>query len=68
MKRMMSPDKLRELLEQVKEGIWRIDTGDLEDENPYALGEIWDDMGDVEMYVDKSLKCVAAIQKKIDQA
>lgn len=56
------------VLEQVKEGIWRIDTGDVEDKNPYALGEIWDDMGNVEMYVDKSLECVIEIQETIDRA
>lgn len=63
-----STDKLRELLEQVKEGVWRIDTGDLEDENPYALGEISDDMNEVEKHTAKSLEYIAAIQKKIDQA
>lgn len=68
MKRMMSPDKLRELLEQVKEGVWRIDTGDLEDENPYALGEIWDDMNEVEKHTAKSLERIAAIQETIDRA
>lgn len=67
-RKTMSTDKLRELLEQVKEGIWRIDTGDLEDENPYALGDIWDDMDEVENHIAKSLECIAAIQKKIDQA
>ena len=67
-RKTMSTDKLRELLEQVKEGIWRIDTGDLEDENPYALGEISDDMNEVEKHAAKSLEYIAAIQETIDRA
>ena len=68
MKRMMSPDKLRELMEQVNVGIDKLDTGDLEDENPYALADIYDKIDEVRKNTTKSLKCVAAIQKKIDQA
>lgn len=64
----MSTDKLRELLEQVKEGVWRIDTGDLEDENPYALAYISDIMNELEKHTAKSLECVTKIQEKIDQA
>lgn len=64
----MNTDKLRKALEQVKVEIEKIDIGDLEDENPYALGEIWDNMGDLRMYTDKSLECVAEIQETIDRA